>query len=257
MPWHFYLAELPGMLSPLTSAGVVAGIAGAVWRRDRFGLHCLGVAAGIVVWFSAYRFKEPRLITAALPFMVMLAALPVTRLVPAGGRGRRALLLGAALVVVLVANFVTVSAALARRRVLGEPSFVEAMRFLRREASREALVLGANYPQIHWYADRRAVELPPEPALAAVLGQAEWVVVTNFERGQPAYALALPTRAAAGARPDDVLVFRDPWFATALIRASALAPGGGRAGTPGAGNPPEAAGPAAPESRTPGTRSPR
>jgi 4-amino-4-deoxy-L-arabinose transferase-like glycosyltransferase len=222
MPWHFYLTHVPWMLSPLSAAAVIVGAAWAGWRRDRFGLHCLGVAAGILVWFSVYRYKETRLVIAALPFMTVLAALALARLASPLGRRLWATIVGVALTALLIANFVVVRDMQARRVVLGEPSFLEAMRFLRETTAPDTVVIGANYPQIAWYADRRAVDLPEDTALPAALAGAGWVVVTNFERGQRPYARALPERITPRA-PGDRLVFRDERFVTILIRAPALA----------------------------------
>ena len=74
MPWNFYLRRMPALLSPGISVLFAAGLTWAVWRRDRFSLHCTFTAAVIVAWFSCYRYKEDRMVSSALPFMAMVAA---------------------------------------------------------------------------------------------------------------------------------------------------------------------------------------
>jgi hypothetical protein len=95
---------------------------------------------------------------------------------------------------------------------------------LRQRTPSSAVVLGENTPQISWYADRRAVSFPPREGFAAALAKVDWVLFTNFERGQPAWAAPLAAqiarhRSASG----EVYLFRDPRFATLLARSSWLA----------------------------------
>jgi hypothetical protein len=81
--------------------------------------------------------------------------------------------------------------------------------------------LGANFPQIHWYSDLRAIDIPEEKALPGALRKSEWVVITNFEPVQKPYVLKMlklipdiPTR--------DSAIFWDKHCVTAVIRSDKL-----------------------------------
>jgi len=220
MPWWQYLVGLPVMLSWPTLGLAVAGAWWALRRDDRFALHCVVVAAGVLIWFSAYRYKEPRLISSLLPAAAVLAALGVTR----GLFGRAP---GAAVAVltgaIAVSNFGATRPTFAYDRTLGYPSFLDAMAFVRQHSSAEALVVGPNPPQISWYADRKCIDFPEQPALAALLARADWVVITNFERGQKAYVPQLAQRIPAAAFDDGSAArFGDDRFATLVVRAARL-----------------------------------
>jgi 4-amino-4-deoxy-L-arabinose transferase-like glycosyltransferase len=224
MPWYFYLVQAPAMVSLVPAVLFALGAWWAVRRRDRFALHCLLVCVTIVVWFSGYRFKEVRQITSILPFLAIVAALGTTRILIADPPTWRSwATLATLLVAVSATSGVHTRAQLAGTAALGYPSFLDAMRFLRERTAPGALVAGANYPQIHWYADRRAIDLPDERDFRPVLERAEWVVVTNFERGQPAYARDLLGKVTSeDVRAGDAAIFRDRWYFTALIRSGLL-----------------------------------
>lgn len=106
---------------------------------------------------------------------------------------------------------------------LGYPSFLPAMDFLRENSSHDAVVVGANYPQIHWYADRVAVDLPERGALGEALAASEWLVLTDFERGQKAYAGELLKHVVhKDVQDGHAAVFQDERHKTVLIRSSLL-----------------------------------
>jgi len=224
MPWHFYVARVPEMIGSMLTPFLVLGIVWTVWTRDRLGLHCLAVAVGIVASVSSYRYKEIRLVTFVLPFVAILVSLGLTQPLFLARRTWRshallAVLLGGA----LVANWFATRYVFRQVVTLGYPSFLPAMQFLREHTARGAVLVGANYPQIFWYADRRAIDLPEESALPAVLEHADWVIVTNFERGQKSYALRLIDKVtAADVQAGNLRSFRDAQFFTILIRASWL-----------------------------------
>ena len=58
MPWKYYLGRMPYMLSPVIAILFIAGVIWAGWRRDRFALRNVLVAAPILAWFSCYRYKK-------------------------------------------------------------------------------------------------------------------------------------------------------------------------------------------------------
>jgi 4-amino-4-deoxy-L-arabinose transferase-like glycosyltransferase len=221
MPWHSYLLWLPAMLSPAITVLCVAGVIWALWRRDSFVLHNALVAVVIVIWFSCYRYKEERMVSSALPFVAVIAAIALRK----ATAGLRPLARGVTIGVVLAAFFVLSLRAtrpiLERSFTLGYPSFLDAMAYLRLEASPGAVVLGANVPQIHWYSGLRAVNIPEESELPQALRHSEWVVITNFERVQKPYVIRLPGRVTEWA-PDSAARFEDRKYVTLVIRSDLL-----------------------------------
>ena len=224
MPWSFYLRLLPSLLSPAIMVLVATGVIWGFWKRDRFVLHSIAAAALILTWFSCYRYKEDRLVSSALPFLAAIAAVPLAK----ATAKLRPLVRYAALVFVLVGmfllNYRVTHPIFAQNITLGYPSFLDAMAFLRVHGTPGSVVLGANGPQINWYSGLRGRDFPKEEgALPDALRSSEWVVITNFERGQRPYVLALMNRVACvGMPPDCAAEFRDLHFATMVIRSDRL-----------------------------------
>ncbi len=221
MPWNFYLRRLPFLLSPEIAAIVVAGIVWAWWKRDRFALHNFLVATFILTWFSFYRYKEDRIVSSAFPFLVMIAAVALAKTTASLRPPMRGMVLGALLAGSLILNLRATRPMFENTFTPGYPGFLDAMAFLRENATPGATVLGANFPQIHWYSDLRAVDIPNETALPDALRKSEWVVITNFEPAQEPYVLKLiklipniPSRESA--------IFWDKECVTAVIRSDKL-----------------------------------
>jgi len=224
MPWHFYPAHFPEQLSFPVVACVLLGLALGVARRDRFTLAMTMVAAFLTVWFSVYRYKETRLVTSVLPFLVLIAARGVLGL-PWARLGRAGLVVGA-----LALGGLTVTSFTGARRALGGivtngyPSFLDAMAYARARTTSADLIMGANTPQIAWYADRRVKGVPhDQEALAVALGDTALFVATNFERGQPAYVAPLMGRLLPKLDRRVAPVFSDRMFRTAVVPSPALA----------------------------------
>jgi hypothetical protein len=224
MPWYFYPVRLLPMLSPGVAVLAVAGTAGALSQRDRFAIHCLAATAVIIAWFSFYRFKEDRQITAVLPLLAIVAGTGLVKfLTPARETSRSWALRIMALALVFGLNFRATRPVLEQRVALGYPGFLPAMHWLSAHATTNAAVLAANYPQVFWYADRRTLDFPDEAGLRDALRQTEWVVLTNFERGQKAYATALARLVTSeDTRRGDAAIFRDTLFETIVVRSSVL-----------------------------------
>ena len=223
MPWHFYLAHIPAMLSPPVAALFVAGVVWTLWKRDRFALHTVLAAALILVWFSWFRYKEDRLVSSALPFMAVIAAVPLTKATETLRPLARRAALGAVLAVFFVLNLRATLPVFQYTYTLGYPSFLNAMTFLRKHGSPGAVVLGANYPQIHWYSALRAEDFPDETDLREALRNSEWVVITNFERGQKPYVARLIDRIRTKPGPvNSAAEFHDTRYQTILIRSDRL-----------------------------------
>jgi 4-amino-4-deoxy-L-arabinose transferase-like glycosyltransferase len=221
MPWWSYLAGLPGLLSWPTAALLGIGAAAALWRRDRFALHALVAVAFVLAWFSAYRYKEPRLVSAMLPAAALLAALGLTR-APVEPVPRAAL--AGILAAIALLNFSATRPTFAAVRTIGYPSFLDAMAFVREHSARDALLIGPNEPQMVWYAERAVVDFPARREdLAPLLARAEWVVVTNFERGQKPWVAPLVAHLPAEAFADGSAVrFDDGRFTTLVVRPARL-----------------------------------
>lgn len=224
MPWDFYLLALPSILSwPVA----LLAIAGAMWglrHRDPFALHCLVVSGFILGWFSAYRYKEPRLISSALPWLCLLAALGLTREVPAWLPGvRPRVLVRGSLALLVVTGYCASRAQVERVVTLGYPAFRDALLHLAANTRHDDTILAASVPQVVWYTDRATVGFPDAESFLDRIKRVRWIVVTNFERGQPTYAGSLknalgPTDVADGR----ARVFRDGRHETTLLRADLL-----------------------------------
>ena len=221
MPWDFYLRRLPILLSAEIAVFIGAGIVWALWKRDRFALHSLLAATFIVTWFSCYRYKEDRIISSAFPFLVMLAAAALAKATAGLRPVARGLVLGALLAGSFVVNLRVTRLVFEHGVTVGYPVFLDAMTFLRENATSGATVLGANFPQIHWYTDLRAINIPEEKALPDALRKSEWVVITNFERVQKPYVLqmiklipSIPSRENA--------IYWDKECITAVVRSDKL-----------------------------------
>jgi 4-amino-4-deoxy-L-arabinose transferase-like glycosyltransferase len=225
--WYHYPIHIPYMISWIPTVLVLLGIVWTVRKRDRFALHCLFASLTIILWFSQYAYKGTRLITSVLPFFAILAALGLTKqLVPERLRlSKRQFLsvLTCCLGVIFVLNFLDTRKTFSTDTTFGYPSFLRALQFLRKNTSPDAVLVGASYPQISWYTDRRVMNFPDEARLPKVLEQSEWVIAVDFERSQRNY---VPKLAQLFTRKDiragHVVVFRDETFTTLLLRSHVL-----------------------------------
>jgi 4-amino-4-deoxy-L-arabinose transferase-like glycosyltransferase len=221
MPWNFYLRRLPFLLSPEIAALVVVGIVWAWWKRDRFALHNLLAATFILTWFSFYRYKEVRIISSAFPFLVMIAAIALAKTTAGLRPIVRGLVLGGLLAGSLFVNLRATRPVFENTFTLGYPGFLDAMTFLRENAKPDATVLGANFPQIHWYSDLRAINIPEEAALPDALRKSQWVVITNFEPVQKPYVLKM-IKLIPNIPSHESAIFWDKECVTAVIRSDKL-----------------------------------
>lgn len=240
MPLLHYLSILPSMLGWFPTLVLGAAIGDIASRRDKLGITSMIAATVIIAWLSQYEWKEPRLISAALPFLAIAIGTGVGRLGADSGNGqprRSALARRAALAAVAVAFIAGIrldpsyarTIRLIRHSVtLGFPSFLTAMEAVERGTPATAVVMGPNCYQIAWYSHRRCRPLPSDRTMEADpsrfadhLGGIDYVVVTSFERGQPRYAVD-ELRRVEHRQPDRVETFSDPRFWTAVVPASAF-----------------------------------
>jgi 4-amino-4-deoxy-L-arabinose transferase-like glycosyltransferase len=235
MPVYHYVTLLPSMVGWLPAIALPVAIGDALARRDRLGISCVIAAAVIVAWLSQYGWKEPRLVSAALPFVAIAIGIGIGRLwreVGGGAAGgvRRAAI-GALPVVLALAIQLDPNYARAARQItgsvtLGYPSFLDAMEQIRRDTPATAVLMGPNCYQISWYARRRCLPVPAErPAPAAWLrlaSDADVLIVTSFERGQPAWLNDVLARLQLSAG-DRLATFRDARFSTALVPTNLVA----------------------------------
>jgi len=195
MPWYFYPQILPRML---TGPVVALGVAGMLWglrSRNRLATTCTIVVLGQMLWFSFYRFKEPRLVASVMPFAACLAALGMTRALPMlWSRLGAWWVVWPAVMAIAVASLLSTTPRIENAAANGYPSFLEAMDDVRERSTPEQVVIGASEPQIHWYADREVRGFGTEEELPHQLAEADWVVFVNFEPGQPRYVAGLANR---------------------------------------------------------------
>ncbi|HEV8039654.1 MAG TPA: glycosyltransferase family 39 protein [Bryobacteraceae bacterium] len=222
MPWNYYLRRMPALLSLGIAVLFAAGLIWAVCRRDRFSLHNVLVAAVILAWFSCYRYKEDRMVSSALPFMAVVAAVFLGQAWPKLRPPARGAVLAVLLAGIFFLNLRIIRPVLEHRVTLGYPGFLDGMAFLRENASPGAVVLGANFPQIHWYTNLRAEDIPEENELPEALRHSEWVVITNFEPAQKPYVLSLAHLVPLDPTSHESAVFRDKDLATVVVRSQKL-----------------------------------
>lgn len=188
MPANFYLVSLPAMITIPVFVLCVVGIAWAIMTRDKFGLHCLLVAVFLLVWFSAYRYKELRLITAILPFLTILAGLGygkvLTRLWAGFSVPWVALVLVSGLT--FYANQ-TVAPFFKNNSAVGYPGLKEASIELSKYLKDGDVLMAAPSPQFAWYTNKKVVGFPPPEELAKQLESVNYVIIVTYERGQPDY----------------------------------------------------------------------
>jgi 4-amino-4-deoxy-L-arabinose transferase-like glycosyltransferase len=72
MPWWQYVAGLPAMLSWPTLLLLLLGAGAAFRRGDRFAIHAVVTVLFVLAWFSVYRYKEPRLVSGFLKWVVLV-----------------------------------------------------------------------------------------------------------------------------------------------------------------------------------------
>ena|GEM_PF-2093618 len=224
MPWYFYLVGmLPAMTPAIALAAMGSLIHGAMFSRRRLVVYALFGVLVIVGWHMTYDYKEFRLVSASLPMLAI--ALGVTVRSWMDWRPRGSALRWSAPAAVLILGL-TLSVLIAGGRLrnglaLGEPSFLDAMAFLRASAADDAVLVAENQAQVHWYADRHTLRTPKqEEDFRQLLDEADWVIITSFERGQPDYLFPLTERAEmADTIRGDVKLFRDARFHTMLFRA--------------------------------------
>ena len=229
LPWHYYLGALPGMVSWPLFLGVVVGIGYALRRRDGLGLSCLLAAAVIVGWMTQYEYKELRLITAILPLFAVLAGIAAGKVILPFLRRRwgariSVAAVGLAVALAFVLNLQQARGVLRATVALGYPAFTEAMTYIRSNTPEDEIVMGSNVAQMAWYSDRPCLRLPGKrDKLIERLHLADWVVLVDFERSQPAIAGELAgvvtnEDLASGA----VRIYDSGQFKTILMRAEAF-----------------------------------
>lgn len=224
MPWYFYLAGmLPAMTPPIALAAMISLIHGALFARRRLAVYSLFGVFVIVGWHMTYDYKEFRLVSASLPLLAIALGAAVRSWVDWRPRGS-ALRWSAPAAVLILGLALSVLIAGGRLRnglAVGEPSFLDAMAFLRATAAEDAVLVAENQAQVHWYTERHTLRTPKqEEDFRQLLDEADWVIITSFERGRPDYLFPLTERAQmADTIRGDVKSFRDARFHTMLFRA--------------------------------------
>ena len=229
MPWHFYFTGLPDMVSWPLLLGAVVGAGYALRRRDGLGLSCLVAVLVIVGWMTQYEYKALRLATAILPLLAVVAGIAAGRVIAPFLRQRLGatpalMVAGHAVILVFGLNLYHSHQVLTRSVANGFPAFTKAMSWIRQSTRKSEVLMGPNVAQMGWYSDRRCLDLPGDRGtLAKRLRQTDWVVLVNFERGQPKIAEDL-ARLVTGddVANGDVKIFESGQFKTILIRADTI-----------------------------------
>ena len=183
----------------ITLPGLIFALAGIVWsvrRKNKFALHTTLVIVFLLVWFSAYRYKEIRLITAILPFLGVAAGVGYGQLMPKLWKGFSNLWLAllSILAVTVLSMFQTIPV-FQNSNALGYPSMKEALRQAAPYLTPDTVIMAAPQPQTRWYSDRKTVGFPEkEEDFLKKLDSANFVLVVNYERGQPEYVGRLVSR---------------------------------------------------------------
>ena len=223
MPWSFYLERMPLMILWVGVVFVCISAAWVFYRRDRCGLHLLLVAAFLFLWFGVYRYKEVRLLTAVLPLLAALAALGLRPVLARLKDYVRPAVVGVVAAVLFAHSYHSHRVLFDQTVALGYPSFTAALAHIQNHSSPQAVTIAASVPQAHWYTDRPIKRFSLRQDLDASLDGVEWVVVTNFERGQRPYAIGLTELFdQRDVQAGLIRVFQSGQFATAVIRAAEL-----------------------------------
>lgn len=228
-PANFYLMALPVMLSWPVVLLFLLGIWTTFDKADRVGILSLVAAGAIILLLTPFAHKQTRLVSSTLPFLATVAALGLRHVImPPLKRLTGARIAWPAVavgwVILFAVNARATSSTFERNVTLGYPSFVEAMAHLEASSGADETVVSPNPPQVFWYGRRRSSLYPADAGgLRDLLPGTAWGVVTNFERGQPAYVYALLERAEAlEDTGGDLIVFESPPFTTVLVRTGLL-----------------------------------
>lgn len=231
MPWWFYIAELPALVTWIPLLLLSVGAFWGVRRRNLLVIHSLIVCVFFLIWFSAYRYKETRFVVGIIPFLSLMAAVGVTRFLAHPSwlqrwRLERLRPITVALIIWLGTwgyAYQQIQPIFSQSVTLGYPTLLEAAQTIQEHAAPDAPMYGDNTPQLVWYLQRPTFNLPPEDDLFEALTADSWVIVTNYERGQQPYAQSLvgyvtPEALEAG----DAYVFQTGMFSTVLLRGGWL-----------------------------------
>ena len=190
MPWYYYGSVLPSMIGiPLGILSLI-GVIDSIYHKKRLGVFSLVIVLFFFMWFSQYRYKEPRLISASLPFIAILSALGyqfiTTKFKFLSDRM-------ATLVVIGIISFISyayIYNGVLNNKTIGYPNLLEMASILSETTDKEDLIMAANTPQLKWYAQRQTTSFPGNfDGFKERLNDTDWVVIVNYEKGQPEYIL--------------------------------------------------------------------
>jgi len=225
MPANFYFEQLPTTLSWPVLILFVLGTWTILRSKSSTNWMLLLVCVFFWGWFSGYRYKEVRLISAMLPFLAIIAGTGLDFVwKEVVGPRVPAWIIGVLAVICLGVIFPARSSNIRNTTTLGGPGFKEAMVWVGDNSPADAVLMTAASPQAWWYSHRETKGFPAdESALAQILEDVDFVVVTNFERGQPSWVTSLG-QSVTQQEVDSggVGVFSDGRFQTLVVEAAML-----------------------------------
>lgn len=191
MPWHFYFSEMPdAMTLPIAALAVMGLLHGVVIAKRPLAVYLTVGAAIIYGWHMQYDYKEVRLAAPALPLLAMGVGLAVKAWMDLTS-GRRWLGWTAALALMAISSIQGVGAIrheFRERQSTGETAFLQAIEHIRQSMAEDIVLVGVKQPQIYWYSDRETLRSPRrKPQYRQRLSEADWVVITSYERSPPPY----------------------------------------------------------------------
>ncbi len=195
MPWHYYVSRIPESITFPAAALALVGLIQSARKRVTAAGACLLVILFLFGWFSAYRYKEVRLITSVLPFLAIMTGLGMNQLWTGfQDRPKAAWIPGVIAAALLAISFPGRDNSIKSSVALGYPVFKDAMQWVRSTTPENTRIMSASGPQTWWYSERIRIDIPGDPnKLLGHVQKVDLVVINNFERSQPQYITRLIT----------------------------------------------------------------
>ena len=189
MPWNFYVTNFYKMVGYFLLPLGIVGIYSVIKKKSVLGISSLSIVLFLFIWFSSYRYKELRLITSILPFWSILAAYGYQHISKQWVKIFRTKLAMLSFIFVLgITSYLQSETFFTRTVALGYPTLQQAVKWIVANGQKNDRILGASVPQLVWYSKREVHAIPADSEeFFAQCRDVEWVVLVNYEKGQPDY----------------------------------------------------------------------